>query len=439
MPGESMNISDHLQTLLRLETYLKKAVNTRLTRSNLINKKITAEKAYKALQKLLILQQDQIEEKELYYYTQISRNTISSINKILTLKLPSCREKISLKTLSKLIILLNRFKVFSRHTNKNFTMAFDFKTATALVQPFDGSANGLDSFVDSANLLKELTTTDQQSVAVKFLKTRLSGKARLGLANSANTIEAVIIDVQARCKVITSPDDIISKLKITKQLTNSQKLCDEVEALTYQLKAAYLEKNIPVEVAQEMATKKGVEALINGIGNRDTNLILRSNNFADVKAAISKINENASFEPQSTANILTYNNRRTGQNRRNHASQPHRNFNFRNERSRGFRPFRPNTCYSRGHMSNSNSSYGGRGFGSANTGAGRGRQNFSRGGRQFFRNPVYTFNAAPVAVGEQAQQPTSPTVAVGNMMPPTMAPQQQNFLGQQPAQSVQYY
>lgn len=59
------------------------------------------------------------------------------------------------------------------------TMPFDIKTATSIVQVYDGKPEDLDASVDSANLLKDYVQADDVATAVKFLKARLTGKAEL--------------------------------------------------------------------------------------------------------------------------------------------------------------------------------------------------------------------------------------------------------------------
>lgn len=93
------------------------------------------------------------------------------------------------------------------------TETFDLKTATALVQPYDGSPGGLAAFLDAANLLNELTASTHQTVAVKFLKTRLTGKARIGLPDTAITIKLVAENVEQRCAIKVAPETIIAKLE----------------------------------------------------------------------------------------------------------------------------------------------------------------------------------------------------------------------------------
>lgn len=49
---------------------------------------------------------------------------------------------------------------------------------------YDGTPENLDAFVDAATLLKDYVAADQVATAVRFLETRLTGKARLGLAQN---------------------------------------------------------------------------------------------------------------------------------------------------------------------------------------------------------------------------------------------------------------
>ncbi|XP_055591475.1 putative uncharacterized protein DDB_G0286901 [Uranotaenia lowii] len=198
---------------------------------------------------------------------------------------------------------------------------FDIKTATALVHPYDGAAAGLESFIDSANLLNEIVSTAHKEIAGKFLRTRLIGKARLGLPDSAKSIETIVANVKERCQDRITPDSILSKMKNVRQNQSPQTLCDEVEGLTAQLKAVYLGSKIPDDVASTMANKAGVDALINVVTNNDTKLILKAGTFNNVKEAVVKVLEN-STPGTSTNQVLSYSSRgRYKSNRGNRDSQ----------------------------------------------------------------------------------------------------------------------
>lgn len=188
----------------------------------------------------------------------------------------------------------------SRLPMKNFAnttkMAdVDIRRATSLVPMYDGSSDQLESFVDALNLLAEITPADQTATAVRYVKTRLTKRARLGLSNNLATIQDIINDLNARCKSQEKPESLIAKLKQIKKSTTTE-FCDEIENLTLKLKSLYMEKQIPEDVANSMATKVGLESLINGIPSSETKIILKAGNFTNIQEAILKVNENTSSQ-----------------------------------------------------------------------------------------------------------------------------------------------
>lgn len=85
-------------------------------------------------------------------------------------------------------------------------MAFDFKTAKAIVQPYDGLADDMGAFLDTANLLKDMMAANLEPTAARLLKTRLTGRVRLGLPDGLATIDEIIQNVKPRCAGTTAPE-----------------------------------------------------------------------------------------------------------------------------------------------------------------------------------------------------------------------------------------
>lgn len=206
-----------------------------------------------------------------------------------------------------------------RLIKQSIIMPLDIKEATSIVQTYDGSADALEAFIDSANLLDELTDAANKTTAIKFLRTRLTGKARLGLANNYNSIANLINDVKQRCEVKTSPEALMAKLNAIKE-KDCDKLCEEVDSLTNKLSSLYMADNIPPDVALKMATKAGVDALTKKINNHDTKIILKAGSFSTIQQAIQKVRENTTTDAQPQ--ILSY--RTNNRGRRNGPPQQQR-------------------------------------------------------------------------------------------------------------------
>lgn len=162
-------------------------------------------------------------------------------------------------------ILQNKLKMASPPENAQTDSHFDIRTATAVVTIYDGASDGLQAFVDACDLMKELTSDANQPMLLKFLKTRITGKARQGLPDNINTYLDFISNIKQRCHDTTSPEQILVKLKSVKQRESLDSFCEQIEAISNKLKTIYLEQRIPENVATNMVKKATVEALISGV------------------------------------------------------------------------------------------------------------------------------------------------------------------------------
>lgn len=295
MENEAENL---IRNLTKILVNLKKSPNRRFLKQTLLSKQTEARDLYETI----ITKLENYEENKQKALSRDTRNIYGEIKTFLDIRLDVGRFLPKFKTLAQSVFVL-------RKLHKQFQkMAFDFKTATSLVQPYDGSPGGLDSFLDASILLQEITVPAHAEVAAKFLKTRLTGKARIGLSEQANTIAQIIEDVKTRCQDKTTAESIIAKLKTVKFKNSSQSYCTEIEDLSIQLKNVYIANKIPVDVATKMSTKSGVDALINGISNQEVKLILKAGTFTDLKDAIQKVNENVS-DSSNGVQILSFSGR----------------------------------------------------------------------------------------------------------------------------------
>ena len=182
---------------------------------------------------------------------------------------------------------------------------FDIKIATSLVQTYDGSKENLDIFIDSVNLLKEITPNDQKVMLVKFIKTRITGKARIGLPRDLDNIDEILENIKVRCDEKTNPEKVINQSK-TIQARQTTKICVEIEILTSKLKGLYLEQKIPEEVANKMAVKVGVDTLKEKNSNSETKILLKVGQYPTITAATQKVLENE-IENNNSNQVLAFN------------------------------------------------------------------------------------------------------------------------------------
>ena len=312
--------------------------------------------------------------------------------------------------------------------------AFDIRTATAVIAIYEGASDGLQAFVDACNLMKELTADEHQAMLLKFMKTRITGKARLGLPENIKTFDDFIKNITERCHDTTSPEQILAKLKSIRQRESLDSYCEQIEIISNKLKNVYIEKQIPEDVANNMVKKAVVDALVNGVNNQETKLILKAGSFKTVKEAIQKVQENGNSQNQS---ILSFSSNRPGHG----GNKP---FPFQGQTSNRFnnRPNQQNSYNRSQHQQNfyrgnNRPRFQGRGGRYQNNNRQfHYRPNFNRGGGN--RNHVYAVNSMPMPpalMNHSAAALQSQPIPLGNATPQSAAPrmqQQQNdyFLGQ---------
>lgn len=369
-----------LGQLHKIRVNLNKAPSRRYLKSTIKNKLNISRSLYNDINNKLVAIEHIIDSKHCEFLIKATRAEFSEIQLILKTKLSEHMKPVSFKSTVYAIILSN-------YLAKTHIMAFDMKTATSIVQTYDGTADNLDAFIDAANLLKDYVKNEQVATAVRFLRTRLTGKARLGLPENLNTIDAIINDVKARCSEQVSPENILAKLKSTKQKGDANSLCDEVDNLTNKLKSIYVGQGIPDGVAKSMATKAGVDALINGVNNFETKLILKAGNFSNIKEAVQKVQENNSStqtNSQNSAQVMTCNTQRN-------------NF-YRNNRGRRFNNRGGNSSTPRDRNNQHNNRNNNRQQGRYQHQNNNNNNNYyNRGGRRDNRpRQVYATNAAQV-------------------------------------------
>lgn len=124
---------------------------------------------------------------------------------------------------------------------------------------FDGSAPGLASFVDALELLETVTAAEQHGLAVKFLKTRLTGMVR-DLITDKRSKSKIIKTVKCGVK-IPKLDTIISRMKRLSCSSDVSKYFEVLETLAEKLLCSYLNIGIPFESAESLVVDQVKEIL----------------------------------------------------------------------------------------------------------------------------------------------------------------------------------
>lgn len=245
-----------------------------------------------------------------------------------------------------------------------------FNLASKIVPAeFDGSEDKLTSFLDALTLLKANVETHEGN-AVAYVKTRLTGKARNIVGESA-TLEEISLKLKNGIKSESS-QSVTSKLLNLKQRYNDPKYITEIEGLTHKLKQAYIGEGVPENVAESYTTNTTIKALSANATSEKVKIIMEAGNFHTVQEAVQKF-VNVTAENSSSTTVLYTKRQDRGRQRSNYRGR--RNFETRgrnpaysyrnndaqyigntnnycsrtNQQNRGFshrgRPFRPYKPY----------------------------------------------------------------------------------------------
>lgn len=299
----------------------------KLLNINLVNIEVKkAETHYKAIESILLNNEGELKTSLFeHYYTESKRllNTIVKYrNKLLENQYATSLQEVQITSESSPTPQNIDNKTLTKNQETMANENFDIKIATAIVQTYNGDEATFDTFADSINLLRDLTKPEHMQLAIRFVKTRLAEKARLGLVENPTSLDEIIADVKQRCTGKTTPENILAKLKTLKPKADTNVLCDDIDTLAGKLKATYVSQGIPETVAKTMATKAGVDALISTTTNYETKIILKAGTFQNLQDAIMKVRENDTQVSIENSQVLAYNIRRFGNSNRYSRGNP---------------------------------------------------------------------------------------------------------------------
>lgn len=283
------------------------------------------------------------------------------------------------------------------------TMSFDIRTATSLLHTYDGKENETEAFIESMELLDELTQAEHKGIMVKFIRTRITGKAKSVLTDDIKTVAQIKAKLKEKFTVKLSSDAILAQLRNCKQ--GNRKLTDfskQVEDLSSLLTRAFISENVATnDTAEKLAEKFSVQAFINNIENSETSLILKATNLSTLNELVTKA---VAVDKPAPSKILYYNRQQNNGFRNSFNRQTPTN-NYRNFSGRNFR-FQQNRYRQSNNFRNINNNNN---YNNSNTNNSRGNNN-----RSTFRNNQRTNRINIVESGElQTPQPDERTIRLG--------------------------
>lgn len=141
-------------------------------------------------------------------------------------------------------------------SNSNMTLTpVDFLALASrtINTPYDGDPLSLSPFINSIEILEEVVPSSLSALFVRFIKSKLSGKARDLVPEDTNTITAIVDILENKIK----PDN--SKVVTGRLLADKAKLTEfsnEAEKLADALQRSLIIEGISHEKAKEMTIEK---------------------------------------------------------------------------------------------------------------------------------------------------------------------------------------
>lgn len=271
-------------------------------------------------------------------------------------------------------------------------------SAQTINRNYDGDPLALDAFINSIELLEELATRELQTTFLKFIKSKLEGKALESIpADVAN-----VAGIKAALREQIKPDSskVIAGRMLALRVDRSKMVdfTQQAELLSEALQRSLIVEGISQAKAREMTIEKAVEVCRNASRSDLVKSVLAATPFTAPKEVIAKFVVESATEYKEKQ-ILAYRQtqrRGNNNNQRGRGSKNGRNFQ-NNNRSNG---------YNGGY--NNNGNYRGRGNNQGRgRGNGRGRGGYNNQNNGYQEHYVrYTENAG--GPGWRADQQTQP-------------------------------
>lgn len=246
---------------------------------------------------------------------------------------------------------------------------------------FDGDPLALDSFIDAIELLKTVCEEQNQDTMVKYIMTKLEGKAREAILEIPENADDIIEQLRETIKTESAKVIEGRMLALRTDKSNLTKFAERAEELAEQLRRSLANEGFSRKKAKELSIEKTVELCRKNTRNETVNAILASTKFSEPKEVIAKM-------------IIEINNLKTFRNQSQYA---HKNGNHKNGNGNTANKFHKNN--SKNYNSNSHgNSNNGRNYGNGNKSnySGPSHKNGQGNSRTFTNSNYKRSNEQPV-------------------------------------------
>lgn len=197
---------------------------------------------------------------------------------------------------------------------------------------FSGDPLALESFVDSIELLRELCEKQNERVFLKFVLTRLDGKAREAVPENVESVDEIMKCLKEKIKTESSKIIEGRILALRAEKNNLTKFAERAEELAEQLRRSLCVEGFSKAKAKEMAVEKTVDMCRRSARNETIKAVLASSRFDEPKEVIAKMIVEISNVRQDRVSQPNRNNRNGNSNGYNNSNRNQNNNGQRGSR-----------------------------------------------------------------------------------------------------------
>lgn len=178
--------------------------------------------------------------------------------------------------------------------NININMAqtpkdFMAMASNTINSKFTGDPIGLDTFIDGIELLERLCEEQNKDLLLKFLMTRMEGRARELMKPAPATTRDIIDRLKASIKTESSKVVEGKILALRAERTNLTKFAERAENLAEEYRRSLCNEGFSVEKAKELSVEKTIELCRKQSRSERIHTIIASTHFTEPKDVIAKM------------------------------------------------------------------------------------------------------------------------------------------------------
>lgn len=224
----------------------------------------------------------------------------------------------------------NPAKIIIESSDKKLKMtpAELIKLASATLKSYAGEPSGLSAFLNSIELLETLAD-DQTPVLLKFIKTRLEGKALDAIPPEPQSIQQIKECIKTQIRPESS-DLLEAQLScITLARNNVEDFTKKVNDLADSLNRSLLMEGTSQIKAQSIVNKKVVEICRKNATSQTLNTIIAASTFQNHKEILAKFSLESTNEAKNSQILSFQRKRYTNRSSNNNNTRDNRNQNNR--------------------------------------------------------------------------------------------------------------